>query len=123
MTAVADSLRDARLAVGRIEREGTPGVLAFEDFELGLLLLSEAPHGRIAPKVERWIGALREQPMLWAAVVAYFEHDLDVGRAAASLHLHPNSLRYRLTRVEKLLGRSLKQPSTIASLYVAMLAD
>jgi DNA-binding PucR family transcriptional regulator len=42
---------------------------------------------------------------------------------AAALHLHPNSLRYRLSRVEKLLDRSLKQPSTIASLYVAMLAS
>ena len=39
------------------------------------------------------------------------------------MHLHPNSLRYRLSRLEKLLGRSLKQPSTIAGLYIAVLAD
>ena len=50
-------------------------------------------------------------------------HDLDVVRTAAALHLHPNSLRYRLARVEKLLGRSLKQPSTIAGLYIAILAS
>ena len=62
------------------------------------------------------------QPMLWEAVVAYFDHDLDVVRTAAALHLHPNSLRYRLARVEKLLGRSLKQPSTVAGLYIAILA-
>jgi purine catabolism regulator len=60
--------------------------------------------------------------MLWEAVVAYFDNDLDVVRTAAALHLHPNSLRYRLARVEKLLGRSLKQPSTIAGVYIALLA-
>ncbi len=122
-TAVPDSHRDARLAVGRIELGSATRLLAFEEFELGLLLLSEAPAQRIGPKVHSWTGPLREQPMLWDAVVAYFEADLDVARAAQTLHLHPNSLRYRLTRVEKLLGRSLKQPSTIAALYIAMLAE
>ena len=56
-----------------------------------------------------------------AIAIAYFDHDLDVVRTAQALHLHPNSLRYRLARVEKLLGRSLKQPSTIAGLYIATL--
>ena len=82
----------------------------------------EAPAERIQPKVDEWTAMLRARPMLWDAVVAYFAHDLDVVAAARALHLHPNSLRYRLARVEKLLGRSLKQPSTIAALYVAMLA-
>ena len=124
VAAVAHSLRDAQLA---LQRAGAPPrdddrSLAFEDFELGLLLLSEAPPERIQPKVEAWTALLQAEPMLWEAVVAYFDHDLDVVRTAAALHLHPNSLRYRLARVEKLLGRSLKQPSTIAGLYIAILA-
>ena len=119
---VGHSFRDAQLALQRVEFDREPRVLDFEDFELGLLLLAEAPPARIQPKVEEWTQALRARPMLWEAVVAYFEHDLDVVATAGALHLHPNSLRYRLSRVEKLLGRSLKQPSTIASLYVAMLA-
>jgi purine catabolism regulator len=126
--AVAHSLRDAQLAVSRLAQEPpdgsppAPRLLAFEDFELGLLLISEAPPERIQPKVEAWTALLRAKPMLWEAVVAYFDHDLDVVRTAAALHLHPNSLRYRLARVEKLLGRSLKQPSTITGLYIAILA-
>jgi hypothetical protein len=31
--------------------------------------------------------------------------------------------RYRLTRVEQLLGCSLKRPATIAELHIALLAD
>ena len=57
-----------------------------------------------------------------ATVVAYFEHDLDVMRTSKALHLHYNSLRYRLGRVEQILGRPLKDPATIASLYIALTA-
>lgn len=122
LTALRDSHRDAQLALQRLTFEPGGRMLSYEDFELGLLLISEAPPERIQPKVEAWMAPLRANPMLWDAVTAYFEHDQDVPRAAESLHLHPNSLRYRLARVEKLLGRSLKQPSTVAAIYIAMLA-
>jgi purine catabolism regulator len=116
------SLRDAELAVQRVRLGAGERLLGHEDFELALLLLSEAPPDRVGPRIDEWTALLRARPMLWEAVVAYFELDLDVSRTAAALHLHPNSLRYRLARVEKLLGRSLKQPSTIAAIYIAMLA-
>jgi len=41
---------------------------------------------------------------------------------AHTLHLHPNSLRYRLAKIEKALGRSLRSPQTIADLYLALRA-
>jgi DNA-binding PucR family transcriptional regulator len=66
---------------------------------------------------------LRANPALHEALRAYFVHDLDVAAAAASLHMHRNSLRYRLARAEHLLGRSLKQPATIAAIYLALVAE
>jgi purine catabolism regulator len=120
---VPDSHRDAHLALQRLRFEPDRQVLRYDDFELGLLLISEAPPERIQPKVDAWTAPLRANAMLWEAVVAYFGHDQDVTRAAQSLHLHPNSLRYRLARVEKLLGHSLKQPSTVAAIYIALLAS
>ena len=44
-------------------------------------------------------------------------------RAADAMHLHHNTLRYRLARVERLIGRSLKNPGTIAALYIALAYD
>ena len=120
VAAVSHSLRDAELAAERVGHEFERRLLEFEDFDLGTLLISEAPRERIAPKVEELRELLRAHPRLYDALVAWFEHDMDVGAAARSLHLHPNSLRYRLARIEKLLGRSLRQPSTIASLYVVI---
>jgi DNA-binding PucR family transcriptional regulator len=46
-----------------------------------------------------------------------------VPRTAAALHLHANSLRYRLGRIEDQLGRSLRDPGTIANLYLAVLLE
>jgi DNA-binding PucR family transcriptional regulator len=44
-------------------------------------------------------------------------------RAAEAMHLHHNTLRYRLARVEQLIDRSLKSPATIAALYIALAYD
>ena len=37
--------------------------------------------------------------------------------------MHHNTLRYRLARVEEELGRPLKDPATIALLYIALAAE
>jgi len=124
--AIADahhSLRDAKLAVARAGAEGAPRVVRFEDFDLGTFMVSEIPPERLAPKMEEILSVLRANPPLHEAVCAYFAHDLDIAATAISLHMHRNSLRYRLARLEQLLGRSLKQPATIAALYLALAAE
>lgn len=73
--------------------------------------------------MEEILAALRANPPLHEALRAYFAHDLDIAATAASLHMHRNSLRYRLARAEQVLGRSLKQPATIAAVYLALVAD
>ena len=117
-----DSLRDAELAIERLGYEPGRRLLAFEDFDLGTLLVSEAPMERIDPKVEELLAPLRAHPLLLDAIEAYFEHEMDITRTAQALCLHPNTLRYRLGRLEQLLDLSLKQPSAIAALYIAMMA-
>jgi PucR-like helix-turn-helix protein/diguanylate cyclase with GGDEF domain len=113
------SLRDAELAVAQ------PGarIVRFEDFDLGTFMVSEVPPDRLAPKVDEILSVLRANPPLHEALRAYFEHDLDIASTAATLHMHRNSLRYRLARVEQVLGRSLKQPSTVAAVYIALVAE
>jgi purine catabolism regulator len=123
LEAVIHSLRDAEIAVHRMAQQGGARLLDFADFDLGTLLLSEAPAERIAPKVEELLGVLRAHPGLRAALVAYFRHELDIKRTAAAMHLHHNTLRYRLARAERLIGRSLKDPATITSLYIALAFD
>jgi Purine catabolism regulatory protein-like family/PucR C-terminal helix-turn-helix domain/GGDEF-like domain len=112
------SLRDAELAVRRGD-----GVTWFEDFDLATFMVSEIPPERLDPKVDEILSVLRANPPLHEALSAYFAHDLDIAATAASLHMHRNSLRYRLARAEQVLGRSLKQPSTIAAVHIALVAE
>jgi DNA-binding PucR family transcriptional regulator len=126
VSAIADahhSLRDAELAVARAGRGSDGRVVRFEDFDLGTFMVSEIAPERLAPKVDEILSVLQANPPLHEAVTAYFAHDLDIAASALSLHMHRNSLRYRLARVEQLLGRSLKQPATIAAVYVALAAE
>jgi purine catabolism regulator len=123
--AIADahhSLRDAELAAARAGNGGGR-IVRFEDFDLAAFMVSEIPADRLGPKVEEILSVLRANPPLHEAIRAYFEHDLDIAATAISLHMHRNSLRYRLARLEQLLGRSLKQPATIAALYVALACE
>jgi DNA-binding PucR family transcriptional regulator len=121
LASIADaqhSLRDAELAA----RRGA-GVTRFEDFDVGTFLVSEVAPERLAPKVDEILGVLRANPLLREAVRVYFAHDLDIAATAEAMHMHRNSLRYRLARAEQLLGRSFKQPGTIADVHIALVAE
>lgn len=50
-----------------------------------------------------------------------FLHDPEhKGALAARLNVHPNTLRYRLGKIEELLGQPLSHPATLARLYLAL---
>jgi sugar diacid utilization regulator len=120
---VLESYRDARIAVQRLERDSRARILDFEDFDLLTLLIGEARREGLQAKLEEVMAVIRGKPSLHDALAAYFAHGLDVMSAAKAMHLHHNTLRYRLGRVEDALGRPLKDPATIALLYVALAAE
>ncbi|HST38766.1 MAG TPA: helix-turn-helix domain-containing protein, partial [Conexibacter sp.] len=116
---------DGRFAVVQLaaaDAAGSPRTLTYDDFDLATTVVCDADPVALAGRREllrddQLDGALRE------TLHAYLEHRLDVPRTAAALHLHPNSVRYRLSRIEKELGRQLDDPVTIANLYLATLVD
>jgi purine catabolism regulator len=125
IATVRDSFRDALQATEQLRRAGPggPRVLDFDTFDLGTILVTGASEEWIRPKLDETLEALRENQHLYDALVSYFEFEMDVAAAAEALFLHTNSLRYRLSRIESLLGESLKNPATIAKLYLALAAD
>lgn len=108
---VPRSYRDAVLAHER-------GLASYEAFDLPALLLADADPELVRPRVDALLNPL-PAPVL-DALKEFFARDQDVNAAAAALHVHPNTLRYRLGRVEALLGRSLRSPATIAELMLAL---
>ena len=122
---LVESRGDALLALDFLARMGAgPGrVLRFEDFEFIDALLCASEPGQLRARGDLVLEALRPHPQLFETLVAYLDADLNINAAAARLHVHPNSLRYRLGRVEEVLGRSVRSLATIVDLYVALRSE
>jgi DNA-binding PucR family transcriptional regulator len=61
--------------------------------------------------VDPRIRELRHQdPMLADTLAAYLDGFGDIAAVAHRLHVHPNTVRYRIRRIEKLLATSLTDP-------------
>ena len=63
-----------------------------------------------------------EGDLLLSTLRAWCAADGATSTAAACLHVHRNTVRYRLRRVEELTGRSLTRPAGIAELQLALAA-
>ncbi|ORW60577.1 transcriptional regulator [Mycobacterium riyadhense] len=55
-------------------------------------------------------GLRTQDPVLAETLRAYLDSFGDIGAAAQSLQVHPNTVRYRVRRIEKLLSTSLADP-------------
>ncbi|HEY2509189.1 MAG TPA: PucR family transcriptional regulator ligand-binding domain-containing protein [Streptosporangiaceae bacterium] len=56
------------------------------------------------------------------SVRIWLEHDRHTERAARALHVHPNTLRYRLQRFEEVSGRKLSSTASLAEVWLALRA-
>jgi PucR family transcriptional regulator, purine catabolism regulatory protein len=119
---IREALRDAEAAVAELAHEGRGGIRLFEELRLAGWLLGHAPAAGLRAAVEGILAPLDEHPDLYRTLVVYLQHEGRVASAAAALNLHENSLRYRLSRIEGLLDRSLRDFPTLVDLHLATLA-
>jgi DNA-binding PucR family transcriptional regulator len=54
---------------------------------------------------------------------AWYEASGSVNDAAKLLYVHPNTIRYRLRRVQTQTGRSLENPRDVADIRAALMAN
>jgi len=120
VSGAKQSFADAELAVRAAVSSKSERIVRYDDLDFETVLLNEVPLDRLRPKMDAWLAPLAENPLALEALQAYLRYDLDVGRTARSLSLHPNSVRYRLSRAEELIGARLKSPATIVALHVAL---
>jgi DNA-binding PucR family transcriptional regulator len=73
----------------------------------------------VDPRV-RELGA--KDPTLVDTLRAYLDSFGDVAAAASWLHVHPNTVRYRVRRIEELLGTSLADPDVRLLLSLSLRA-
>jgi purine catabolism regulator len=57
---------------------------------------------------------------LLTSVRVWLEHDRQTERAAQALHIHPNTLLYRVRRFEEISGRPLASTESLAEVWLAL---
>ncbi|WP_234367301.1 MULTISPECIES: PucR family transcriptional regulator [Streptomyces] len=118
------ALRFARLALAGLPGDG-PGVSRFDDNPLAMLVAA-AP-AEASRLVEVSLGPLLELPAperarLLRTLGQWFASGGVAAETAQRLFVHPNTVRYRLRRIEELTGRSLSDPTSLADLGAALYA-
>jgi purine catabolism regulator len=117
---IRTSHRDAQIAVQHLTVRSDQTVMSFDELDVVTQLLAEVPAERFAATAAPIAALLAENPIQLEALRAFFAANRDVKVAAESIFLHPNTLRYRLERLEHALGRSLREPAVTASLYCVL---
>jgi hypothetical protein len=120
----AAALRHARLALNG--RGGTTEVMVFDDSVLAIAAV-------MAPEIDielaaSVLGSLQDLPpedkdVLFKTFRAWMNHRGSHAAAAAELFCHPNTVRYRLRRIEESTGRDLSAPRELAELCLAFEID
>lgn len=78
------------------------------------------------PYVSKRLNSLKklpDYPILRETLMAWFKNDFSSIKTSEELHLHRNSLRYRIQKMEALLGMDLKSFSKTHSLYLALILE
>jgi DNA-binding PucR family transcriptional regulator len=114
-----ESFGEASLALELARRHGEPGaVLTAADLGLtGLLAASGSSRKTLETMVTATLGPLlaadsAEGTEYVRTLRTWLAQDRHLERTAALLHIHPNTVRYRLGRVQDLLGADLKSVET-----------
>jgi len=129
-----ESLADASAAVGTARAalqlarlHGANRVVTLPDLGVYGLLLQLNDPSELVRFADHTLGPLRshderKNAQLVATVRTYLEQGMNVGRTAAALFVHQNTVGLRLKKVEEVTGLTLQQPESLLRLKVALMA-
>ncbi len=110
---IARSYGQARRTIDAVVRLGRQGqAVAFEDLGIHRLLLQVPDLAELRSFATEILGELdRQDPQrgaeLLATLACYFRENNSPQRTAQSLHVHPNTVAYRIRRVQEITGLRL----------------
>ncbi|HAT4996687.1 TPA: XRE family transcriptional regulator [Serratia marcescens] len=97
--------------------------LFYHDYPLPSLLCDLGEDWRAQELGRPWrtLGEQDEKGVLRSTLRHYFSQNCDQTQTAAQLHIHVNTLRYRLQRIEVITGMKINQLTDALRLYIGML--
>jgi purine catabolism regulator len=117
--------REAHWAVTRAAAGGRPSV-RYDDDQIGRWLTGDM--AGLRSLVADVLGAVMSYDQahsgdLLPTLRTWLERDRQTDETARSLHIHPNTLLYRIRRFEEISGRSLASTESLAEVWLALRAS
>ncbi|MFF7470782.1 sugar diacid recognition domain-containing protein [Streptomyces sp. NPDC008092] len=88
-----------------------------------LTAVGQSARNRLVELTTADLRAQPDWPALRDTITAWCEHGFNLVRASEALHVHRNTVVYRMNKIEQITGRPLRAPRTAMALYLACLAD
>ncbi|ACO47664.1 PucR family transcriptional regulator [Deinococcus deserti] len=95
------------------------GCTLFQELDPLHTLLTSGALSTLQAQVRSRLATLDDSGRTEVTLRAYLNHTGPLTGLAAQLHIHVNTLRYRLRRAEEVLGGPLDDPHLLARLYLA----
>ncbi len=125
-----DSYQDANSALrlgARLAARGDQGpkVSSIDDVRIHQLLAAVGyrPRARLIGALTTDLRAQADWRALRQTLIAWCETGFNLVHAATALHIHRNTLVYRLNKIAQLTGRPVRDHRAALALYLACLAD
>jgi DNA-binding PucR family transcriptional regulator len=112
------ALRQAEMSLMTSARRGR--LTPFDEVGFINFVLAQVPAETLNEKAQEVLSGMPAGGLVESTIIEYLKQGMDIQATARALHLHPNSIRYRLGRAEEILGRSLADPETITLLYLTL---
>ncbi|MGW3117610.1 CdaR family transcriptional regulator [Streptomyces sp. NPDC001107] len=88
-----------------------------------LAAVNQSARNRLVDLTTAELRAQPDWPALRDTITAWCESGFNLVRASAALHIHRNTVVYRMNKIEQITGRPLREHRTTMALYLACLAD
>ncbi|MFF5147477.1 CdaR family transcriptional regulator [Streptomyces sp. NPDC013157] len=88
-----------------------------------LTAVSQSARNRLLDLTTADLRSQPDWPALRDTITAWCENGFNLVRAAGALHVHRNTVVYRMNKIEQITGRPLREHRTTMALYLACLAD
>jgi hypothetical protein len=117
---LSDDRRCTLACVHLHELLGFRPVVWLEELESLTILFDAGDRKRLDQFVNSVLGPVAERPELLSTLRSYYALGRNRAKAARQLNVHVNTLRYRLERIESLIGQSFDDPAKEAAIQLAV---
>lgn len=70
--------------------------------------------------IRRYLDRISQNPESWSTLTTHIDCGASIAETARRLQVHENTVRYRLSQIEKVLGSRLGDPRTMADVVIAL---